>query len=84
MALTVQQWHPVVGAFIAAMTESKRVVRHTVVASCAMQIGYRHEVIHKVKRQAVLEQSLLCKEVHVPGLRTGQVIDLADVRLRIS
>src|SRR2546426_1045182 len=38
----------------------------------------------KGDRAAKRLRILLCKEMHVLGLRTGQVIDLADVRLRIG
>src|SRR5262245_47697884 len=38
----------------------------------------------KGDRAAKRLRILLCKEMHVLGLRTGQVIDLADMRLRIA
>src|SRR6266700_3698815 len=81
------------------------VVRHTVIASCAVQIGHRREVVNQVSGQAAREQRvppgpdmnvlksdgaakrlriLLGKEMHVLGLRTCEVINLADVRLRIG
>jgi hypothetical protein len=38
----------------------------------------------KGDRAAKRLRILLCVEIHVLGLRTGQLIDLADVRLRIG
>ena len=39
--------------------QRKHVVRHPVITSRAVQIGHRHEVIHQVNRQAVMEQPFL-------------------------